>query len=229
MIPPEKRRIRIIIAENNPLIRGGQAVLIEREKDCIIADAVENGKELVTSYRKNNPDIIISNIILPQLNGLEAFEEILNRDKYAKILFTSNFRDEAFLHLAFRYRGSGYLCNLENKGMILDLIRKIHSGKFCFPDEINSARNRQTGINEFTGYENRKLRNTLSKREFLIFCMYGKGLSSKEIADKLWISNKTVEFHLYKMRLKLNLQNRIKLLTIAARHVMLYSMDSSIR
>jgi DNA-binding NarL/FixJ family response regulator len=221
--PLIKRKIKILIAEENQFVRKGLAEVIEVEKECRIIGDVSTGNDLVTEYFLNTPDLMIINIILPGMNGIEAYGEIRSRDSRAKVLFTSNYNDQVFVYMAHKCGGMGYYFNDESPRHVINYIKEIYSGNYCFPDNLEEIKVRYLDKKEYTGYENQELQLILSRREYEIFLLCGKGLTSREISDNLQISQKTVEFHLHNIKGKLNLKNRVQLISISAKHSLLYN------
>lgn len=222
MINFKDRRIRIIVAEDHQLIRNGLVDLIDNDKECRVVAEINNGNDLVSEYFSVNPDLIVVNMLLPYMNGIEAMEEIKRRDRRVKALFMSNCWDEELIFLGYRCGGKGYFYSGENSRKIMNSIKEIHYGDYCFPDNMDVIIEKYSNIKKYTGYENKDLRDILSKREFEIFLLYGNALTAREISGKLFISINTVEYHLYNLKEKLNLSNRNQLINISTRYNLLY-------
>jgi len=216
------RRIRIIVAEDHQLIRKSLADLIDGHNECNVVAEVCNGCDLVTEYFLIRPDLIVVNIILPDMNGMEAFQEILRNDPKVKALFIANQRDEKLICRIYKIGGMGYIYKKDNSRKVLNSIREIHEGVHCFPHNMEEILAKYSEDTEYTGYEKRELKCILSKREYEVFLLSGEGLTSREIADRLLISIKTVEYHLNSIREKLNLRNRNQLISISSKHALLY-------
>jgi DNA-binding NarL/FixJ family response regulator len=217
------QRIKIIVAEQNQFIRKGLVELIDGDRECMIASEVSTGSELIADYFVFNPDIIVTNVILDKFNGPEALTEIKSIDKHAKALFLSGYADDRIIYLVHRCGGMGCINLQENPRRIINAVKEIHAGKGYFPDNIEAILSRYSESDQYTGYEYNDLQKILSRREYEIFCLIGNGLSSREIADKLLISKKTVEYHLFNMKVKLNLGSRNQLICISAKHNLIYN------
>jgi len=225
LVNSKDRRIRIIIAEEHQLIRKGLVDLIDRDRDCKVVAEVNNGRDLVSEYFAVRPDIVVSNVILPEMNGMEALEEIRRSDRHVKILFMSSFRDDKLIYRCFRCSAMGYFFNGDNSRVVLNSIKDIFIGDYCFPHNMDELIERYSDNNQYTGCENNELQYILSRREHEIFKLLGTGLTSREIADRLLISIKTIEFHLHNLKDKLNLTNRYQLINISTKHNLLYNID----
>jgi DNA-binding NarL/FixJ family response regulator len=215
-------KIRIIVAEDHQLIRKSLVDLIDSDRECRVVAEVNNGDDLVTEYFRVNPDLIVVNMILPHMNGIEAIEEIKRRDRRVKALFMSSHWDDVLIYQGYRCGGKGYFYRGDNSRKVINSIREIHSGEICFPDNMDVILAKYSNNNEYTGYENKHLQYLLSKREFEIFLLFGKAMTAREISHKLLISMKTVEYHLYNLKEKLNLKNRNQLISISTKHNLHY-------
>lgn len=216
------RRIKIIVAENHLLILKGLVDLIDSNKECRVVAEVTNGNDLVSEYFIVDPDIIVVNMILPHMNGMEAVEEIRRRDRRVKVLFISNHRDDVLIYQSYRCGGTGYIYSGENPRKIINSIKEIHAGDYCFPHNMEEILSKYSAKKEYTGYENKELHKILSKRELEIFLLFGNAMTALEISEKLIISKKTVAYHLYNLKVKLNLSSRNQLIKISTKHNLFY-------
>jgi DNA-binding NarL/FixJ family response regulator len=149
--------------------------------------------------------------------------EIKRDDRKIKALFVADYSDDALTDLIYKSGGMGCIIKHDPTRNLLNSIREVNSGEFCFPEKLNSILKRYSTGKEYTGYENHELELILSKKEYEIFLLCGIGLSSREIAERLLIGIKTVDYHLNNIREKLNLSHRNKLIRISARHNLLYN------
>lgn len=223
MKPYRDKRIRVMIAEDNPYARKGLSEFVDSENDFKVVAEVGTGSELVTHYFLTRTDVVIVNPILPDMNGMEAIESIMSEDRKIKALFLSDINDESLMYRILKCGGMGYVVKQDPVRILLNSIREVNSGELCFPEDHDEIFKRCSGEKAYTGYENHELQLILSKKEYEIFLLCGSGLSSREIADKLLVGIKTVDYHLNNIREKLNLRHRNQLIRISARHNLLYN------
>ena len=176
----------------------------------VIAEA-ETGAEGIKKYQEFEPDVVVMDITMPGIGGLEAIERIIARDKKAKILVLSAHEDSVHPKRVLSAGAIGYLTKRSAAEELIVAIRAIGSGK----KYIESTVAQQLAITQLSG-ENDPT-EILSDREFEVFISLAKGKSTNEIADTMCLSPRTVGTHLYNIKQKLNANNSAEIALIAIR------------
>ncbi len=205
--------IKILVADDHTLFRQGVIKLLEEYKEYEVIAEAKNGKELIEKYFDNCPDIVITDIAMPELSGIQAVEEILKRDRNTKALFLSMYDTEEYVYHVLKSGGMG----LVNKNILDEelvyAISKVCNGKKYFGKEWNDDklsllfRNLEKKISEETKYFIK-----LNIREEQILQMIIDGNTSKEIANKILLSKKTIDFYRINLLRKFNIKTQIELI-----------------
>lgn len=210
--------IHIILTEDHQILRDGVKSLIASENIKITGEA-SSGAELMKLLEGEMPDIILMDISLPDTSGIELTRLISERFPEIKVLILSMYTDESFISQAIKSGAKGYLHKNTTREEMLIAIDTVYSGNDFYSDNISK-------IILKTYIEKAKLNaeeilnphEILSKREIEILTMFAEGFINKEIADKLFISIRTVESHKNHIMQKLNLKTQVELVKYAIRH-----------
>jgi DNA-binding NarL/FixJ family response regulator len=207
------RRIRILLADDHKIVLDGLRSLLEPE--FMLVGAVEDGRSLVSAAQQLHPDVIVVDISLPLLNGIEAVRQIKKTDNQVKVIFLTMHPDVTYAIRAFEAGASGYVLKHSASSELLTAIQEaIRGRKYVTPmiaGELMQAY--QEGVH-------RQVEETpqLTQRQREILQLLVEGRSSKEIAHILNISPRTVEFHKYSLVSKLNLKSVSALIQYAIKH-----------
>lgn len=209
--------IKIIIADDHHLIRDGlKSTLIDEPDLQIIAEAAD-GKEALLKTRELKPDILITDITMPFLNGIELTRIICQDKLPTKVLILSMHDSEDYINQALEAGSSGYLLKDSSKEEFLKAIRAINKGEiYCSGDVSKILLNKYL----FTS-KSKKLKIDaeekleLTEREIEILRFISEGLSNKEIANNLFLSTRTIDTHRYNLMHKLNVKNTAQLVSLA--------------
>jgi len=188
--------IKILVADDHTLFRQGIIRLLEDQNNFSVIAEAENGKELIEMYFNLFPDIILADIAMPELTGIEAVQEILIRDRTAKALFLSMYDAGEYVYKVIKSGGKG----LVNKNILEDelflAIDRVYKGDKYFGRKWNDE-NLKNLIDEFEkkSNENSKVDIELNFREEHILQLIINGATSKEIAEKLLLSKKTIDYY----------------------------------
>lgn len=186
-------------------------MLIEAEADIKVIGEAESGEVAVKLFQELKPDIIVMDITMPGIGGLEAIDRIMAKDKNTKILVLSAHEDSVHPKRVLNAGAMGYLTKRSAAEELIKAIKSIHQGKRYL--EPNIAQ--QMAITQLSGETNPV--EILSDREFEVFMALAKGKSTNEIADTLCLSPRTVGTHLYNIKQKLNANNSAEIALIAIR------------
>ena len=192
--------MKIIIVDDDYLVVNSLKTIVIASDIEVLAEGY-NGEEAVHLYKKHMPDLILMDIRMDKMNGLEATREILKADPDAKILLITTFQDDEYISQALSLGCKGYILKQNIKG-IIPAINAVYSGNLVFDSKIVSSIQKQSKINPGAD---------LTDREFEILLMVAEGLNNKEIAERLYLSEGTVRNYISNMLEKLSLRDRTQL------------------
>ena len=204
-------QIKILLVDDHAVVRMGFKMLIEAEDDITVIGEAESGEVAIKLFQELKPDIIVMDITMPGIGGLEAIDRIITKDKNTKILVLSAHEDSVHPKRVLNAGAMGYLTKRSAAEELIKAINSIHQGKRYL--EPNIAQ--QMAITQLSGETNPV--EILSDREFEVFIALAKGKSTNEIADTLCLSPRTVGTHLYNIKQKLNANNSAEIALIAIR------------
>jgi DNA-binding NarL/FixJ family response regulator len=196
-------KISILIADDHTLVRETWSFILNTDPRFQVVAESGSGEEAVELARQLRPDIVIMDINLPGINGIEATQLIRKSSPSSKILGVSLHTQPTYARKMIQKGAMGYVTKNSSREEMFKAIIEIHEGKKYICEEIKNILSEQviSGEDQSAGV------NSLSQREIEIIAFIKKGNSSKEIADALNISVKTVEVHRYNILKKLNLKN----------------------
>ena len=196
--------INIVIAEDHNSLIDGIDVFFRFEEDITIVGKVNDGIALLELLKHKHVDVVIADIRMPRLDGIEATKQIVATYPHIKVIAFTMFGKRDIVNRMIVAGATGYL--LKNAGLqtLLDAIREVYSGKMYYDPNLS--------LEEDTSTANIKQKKRLTKRQNEILELIGQRLGNKEIAEKLFISEHTVSTHRKNMMVKLNLKGRDALL-----------------
>ena len=205
--------IRVLVADDQSMVRAGFRMLLGGEEDIEVVAEASNGLEAVEKAARYDPTVVLMDIRMPELDGLEAARRILAADRNARILILTTFDLDEYVYEALRAGASGFVLKDEPPEQLLAAIRTVAAG-----DALLSPAVTKRVIAQFT----RIPRPTppaelddLSEREREVFRLIARGLSNGEIAQELFISETTVKTHVTHILAKLGLRDRVQAVVLA--------------
>lgn len=210
------RARRIFIVDDHPMMREGLAQMIAQEKDLQVCGQADDAAEALQQIEKLKPDLILADITLRTTNGLDLIKDLKARLPDIPALVISMHDETLYAERVLRAGGRGYIMKQEGGVKLMQAIRQVLSGGSYVSEKI-SARI----LDLFSGRASQDASpvGKLSDREFQVFQLIGEGLGTKEIADKLHVSPKTVEVHRVNIKQKLGLGTAPELIRAAVRWV----------
>lgn len=203
--------IKVLLVDDHAVVRMGFKMLLESAEDIKVIAEAESGEQGVKFYVEHQPDVVVMDITMPGIGGLEAIDRIIAKDNSAKILVLSAHEDSVHPKRVLNAGAMGYLTKRSAAEELIKAIRMVAGRKMYL--EANIAQ--QMAIQQLNGEKNPV--DVLSDREFEVFMSLAKGQTTNEIADILSLSPRTVGTHLYNIKQKLNANNSAEIALIAMR------------
>ena len=203
------KKLRIIIADDHPLFSQGVIQVLSTRKNLEVIGQAENGKSALELIRREIPDIAILDVQMPEMDGFEVAKIVRHEKLSTKIIFLTMFNQESFIRKVFEIGVKGYILKDSAITDILKCIEAVSEDNFYLSPQVShflltmNVKEKPTSKEELTHSEKRILK------------LIGQGKSSKEIAEELFISNKTVENHRSNICKKLNITGNSALLKYA--------------
>ena len=206
--------IKVLIADDQELIRQSLSIVLNTKEGIEVTDTVANGQEVIASVRKNRPDVILMDIRMPKMDGVQCTKIIKDNYSEIKIIILTTFDDDEYVYNALKHGASGYLL----KGISMDELEKaiktVHSGGAMINPEVATKvvdffsemaqSNYDTSIHAQNVEE-------ITEAEWEIIKLVGRGMSNKEISTELSLSEGTVRNYLSTILSKLDLRDRTQL------------------
>jgi two-component system, NarL family, response regulator NreC len=209
--------IKVLIADDHHLVREGISLLLGGEQDISIIGQAADGAEAVRMIAELKPDIVILDISMPKMNGIEAAQRVLSDGYKGKIIILTQFDKEEYVRKAIQIGARGYLLKDSLKSEVIDAIRKIFAGEIYVSSSISRLL-----VDEYVQQLKRKRISRdipeLTPREVEVLRLIAGGLSTKQIADKLYLSVRTIDFHRANISQKLGIHDIAGLTLYAVRH-----------
>ena len=200
----KKATIRILIADDHPVVRRGLASLLHTEPGLELVGEAENGAQAVTLARSLDPDVILMDLVMPGMDGLAAIAEIMQQNPDARILVITSFAEDDKVFPAIKAGARGYLLKETPPEMLVQAIHDVHRGESWLHPTI--ARKVIGELQEPPDLP--PTVDPLTQRELDVLRLIARGLTNQDIATQLSISEGTVRFHVSNILGKLHLANR---------------------
>jgi len=215
-----RRRVtRILLVDDHPMLRRGLAELISHEPDLGICGEADCAAEAIKRVDDDHPDLVIVDISLPDLNGVELIKQIKTRHPNLKLLVCSMHDEKIYAERALRAGALGYISKEEAAGQVVTAIRRVLQGEVYLSRQMaNRMLQRMRTGDDADAVESPVDR--LTDREIEVFELIGRGMSTREIADQLHLSVKTIDAHRQKIKAKLKLAHSNELVQHAVEWVL---------
>lgn len=204
-------KVRLVIADDHELFIDGLQSLLRDEPDIEVVNTAKNGKELLHMLSLQKADLVLLDINMPAMNGLDAIRYLRQSFPLVKTIILSTYNDEHLIERAKSEGANGYLLKTTSKDELLQTIRVVAGGQACFPYR-NAGQDQQ-----FTANDDFLKSLNLTKREKEILLLLRDQLTNQQIADKLFLSVYTIETH------RKNIMQKLGLKSPAALHKFIYS------
>jgi len=220
------RPIRVVLADDHPIVRDGLRKLLALEDDIEIVGEASDGREVLQVVQQTEPDVVILDLRMPNLDGLSALQALQQSYKKAKVIVLTASEDKNEFVQAMKLGCSGIVLKQTAPELIVKSIRKVHAGEIWLDSHTTAAVMRQFAApgDVIGGNGKTRERSPLSQREREIVGLVAQGYKNKEMAEKMFISEQTVKNHLHNIFDKLGVSDRLEL-ALYAIHKGLHLVD----
>jgi DNA-binding NarL/FixJ family response regulator len=195
-------KIKVIIADDDDFVRDGMRIILNVDEEFQVLGCAKNGREALDVAMKDKADVILMDIQMPEMDGIEATMEIVKR-RLGKVLILTTFDDDELVDKAIKNGANGYLIKNHTPDQLKQMIKSIHYGVNILDGQVFSKFT-DSGIKPNSCFDS----STFTPRELDIIVSIAEGLSNKEIAEKLFISEGTVKNHISTILEKGNMSHR---------------------
>jgi DNA-binding NarL/FixJ family response regulator len=216
----EGAKIRVLVADDHPMLREGLVAVLATQPDFEVVGEAADGSEVVRLAKKLQPDVILLDLEMPGVDGVAALERLRNAGSEARaVVFTAYDTDERILG-ALRAGAQGYLLKGASRAEIFDAIRVVNSGGSLLQPVVTSKL-----LESMSRDEQREEIEPLTPRELEVLALLARGQKNAEIAGRLFISERTVKFHVSSILAKLGAGNRTEAVALATRRGLIRMPD----
>jgi DNA-binding NarL/FixJ family response regulator len=199
--------ITVLLAEDHQIVREGFRSLLEHERDIKVVGEAETGRQAVQLARKLRPAVVVMDIAMPLLNGLEATRQIRQALPDTKVLILSAHSDDAYVDQLIALGATGFLLKQTSSHNLAAAIREVQKGNTFFSPSISKRLNARNQKSLDGGRNFKKKNNRLSSREMEVLQLIAEGQPNKQVAAELGVSFKTVDKHRQHLMAKLNIHD----------------------
>ncbi len=198
--------MRVVIVDDDTFVAGALKTILEAEEDVTVVGVGNDGREAVQLYEDRKPDVLLMDIRMKEMSGLEAAKQILGRAPKAKILLLTTFSDDEYIVKALKYGVKGYLLK-QDYHSILPALQAVHLGQSVFGTEIMAKLPellKEKKSFDWSAFD-------IGEKELQVISLVAEGFSNKEIAERLFLSEGTVRNYMSQILDKMGLRDRTQL------------------
>jgi DNA-binding NarL/FixJ family response regulator len=195
--------IRVLVADDHPVVRNGLAGVITQQAELVLVAEAANGRQALEKFREHQPDVVLMDLRMPEMDGVSAIEAIRAEFPDARILALTTYEGDVDIHRALEAGARGYLIKDMLLTDVLGAIRAVHRGERVIPTAVAAK------LAEFTP------RTDLTHREVEVLQLVAKGLSNRDVAGIIGRTDETVKVHLKNIFSKLGVADRTEAVTLA--------------
>ena len=218
--PSASAKIRVLLADDHTILRAGLRMMLNAQPDIEVVGEASDGRQALGEALRLQPDVVLMDITMPEMNGIEATRQIKRALESTRVLILTMHENEEYLFQVLRAGASGYILKEAADTELISAIRVVYSGRFYMSP---SAQTMMVGdyLLRVRSGEERDSYSALTEREREILKLVAEGLTNNQIAERLYISPKTVDTHRTHIMDKLNLHSRAELVKYAMRRGLL--------
>lgn len=208
--------IKVLLVDDHNVVRSGLAAFLTAYDDLDLVGEANNGKEAVEKVKELAPDVVLMDLVMPEMDGAETTERIMDFDPELKVIALTSFKEKDLIERVMEAGAIGYLLKNVGADELAEAIRDAYDGKPTLAPEAAQALIQRT----------RKPKNQveeLTPRELEVLKLMGEGLTNPQIAEELVVSNSTVKFHVSSVLGKLNVDSRTEAVVYALKHNLIES------
>lgn len=211
-----KKMVRIVLADDHPIVRDGLKKLLELEEDFAVVGEASDGREVLQKVQELDPDVLLLDLRMPNLDGLSTLQALQQTNSRTRVIVLTASEDKNEFVQAMKLGCSGIVLKQTAPDLIVKSIRKVHAGEIWLDSLTTAAVMRQfssgaAATNGLPGSGKGRERSPLSAREREIVALVAQGYKNKEMAEKMFISEQTVKNHLHNIFDKLGVSDRLEL------------------
>lgn len=200
-------KIKILIVDDHSLVRQGLKQLIELEDDIRVIDLVGDGQEAIKKVKELKPDIVLLDINMPNMNGIEVLRRLKDIDNTIKVIMLTFYEDREYLLETVNLGANGYILKDAESESLIKAIRDVYKGESYIYPTLATELVKEFNRIDKKGKEGSSV-NNLTRREYEVLTLIAEGFNNKEIANHLFISEKTVKNHVSNIFRKINVSDR---------------------
>jgi two-component system, NarL family, response regulator LiaR len=201
MTMTEKNKIKVMVVDDHPLVRHGMKTVFEAYDDIEMVAEAENGKEAIEICVKYKPDVVIMDMVMPILDGAEATSQLIKKFPDIKVIALTSFNDKDLIKKSLKAGAVSFILKNITGAKLVKIIKDVYKGKFVLSPHATKIL-----LTELREKSDESIK--LTKREKEILALIVEGLSNKEIAKRLFLSNSTIQFHVSNVLSKLGVSKR---------------------
>ena len=207
--------ISVVVADDQALVRSGFRMILDAQKDIEVVDEAADGREALGKARDLQPDVVLMDIRMPELDGLEATRQLLATDAHSRVLILTTFDADEYVYEAMKAGASGFLLKDVRPEQLAEAVRTVAAGDALLAPSITRRLVEEFVRRPPPGAATPPELEQLTERELDVLMLVARGLSNSEIASALVLTEATVKTHLTHILAKLNLRDRVQAVVLA--------------
>jgi DNA-binding NarL/FixJ family response regulator len=207
--------IRVVIADDQDLVREGLRMMLEAEPDIEVAAEAGNGIDALAAARTHDPDVLLMDIRMPELDGIEATARLVGSNARTRILVLTTFDLDEYVYRAMKAGASGFLLKDANREQLAHAVRTVAAGEALLAPAITRRLIEDYCRHPPPGLDRPAAADELSPRELEVLQLVARGMANAEIAGELFLSEATVKSHVARILSKLGLRDRVQAVVLA--------------
>ncbi len=220
------KKIRVVLADDHVMLRSGLKLLLNGQRDIEVVGEASDGAEAVSKTAELKPDVLLLDITMPNMGGIDALRTIKEKAPSISIIMLTMHENEAYLLEALKAGASGYILKKAADNELMSAIRAVYSGEVFIPSSLTKSVVKEMvsgGVSGEQSVDNDQ--GQLSPRELEVLTLVAQGYTNQQVADRLYLSVKTVETYKARVMEKLSLGSRVELVRYALQHGFLSKDD----
>ncbi|MCO7128275.1 response regulator transcription factor [Sporolactobacillus shoreicorticis] len=205
--------INVVFVDDHEMVRIGVSAYLSAQPDIQVVGEADNGRDAIDLVLKLKPDIVLMDLVMEEMDGIEATKQIVEKWPQAKIIIVTSFIDDDKVYPAIEAGATSYLLKTSKASDIAQAIRSTYDGQSVLEPEVT-----EKVMSRMKNRQNKALHDDLTNREMEVLLLMARGKSNQEIADELFIALKTVKVHVSNILSKLEVQDRTQAVIYAFQH-----------